>query len=240
MPRRPQNSPPLPPLDAGRYANWEKWTGTRWAWELLTRNEDFIAICKSLSDGATDDQKQEAALEFSLVEFKDYREPYPDDSTKDSPYVKPTFSLNHVTYVSRRANDVKKATSLTPGMAEVVIKFPLTPMLLEQRAMDGQLAEARRILERELAAFHSLTPDFQPSRRILASGKTMLKWIKLLDAKIPGRSYAACADFVLERPVADPVDSLKKLMRDAREACERNYYHLLAAHGDKPLKNSSQ
>ncbi|WP_175772002.1 hypothetical protein [Paraburkholderia phenazinium] len=206
----------------------------------MSRNKEFIDLCASLSDDATDEDKLEAALEFSLAEFKDYREPYPDETTPDSPYVKPTFSLNQVTYISRRANDVKKATSLSPNMAEVVIKFPLTPMLLEPRAIDGQLVEARKILERELAAFQSLTPAFGLSRRNLASGKTMLKWIKLLDAKATGRSYVACADFVLERHVGDPVDSLKKLMRNALEACERNYYHLLAAHGDKPLKNSSK
>jgi hypothetical protein len=240
MPRRPQNPPPLPPLDPGRYANWDKWTGTRWAWELLARNKQFINACNSLSDGATDDEKLEIALEYSLEEFKDYREPYPEDTSTDSHYVKPTFTLNQVAYVSRRANDVKKATSLTPDMAEVVIKFRLTPMLLEPRAIDGQLAEARKILERELAAFQSLTPAFQLSRRNLASGKTMLKWIKLLDAKAAGMSYAACSDFVLEKPVGDPVDSLKKMMRKARDACERNYYHLLAAHGEKLLKNSSE
>lgn len=240
MPRRKSDSPPLPPLAEERYANWIQWTGTRWAWELLSRNKSFIEICDSLRNGATEEAKLDAALDFSLAEFKDCREPYPDETATLSNYLKPRFVLNRVTYVSRRANDVKTAASLTPSIAEVVIKFELTSMLLEPRAIEGQLNEARKVLVQELAAFQALTPSFRLDRSKLASGKTMLKWIKLLDAKAAGISYRDCAPYILDQPVIDPVDSLKKLMREAQKGCERNYYHLLAAHGDAPLKNSSQ
>lgn len=219
-------------LEVADYVGWESWDYRRWAWEFLRRNNNFRHACNSLPDDqeARTAKKREIAGMFGLRRFKHYAEAY--DEGKSAEF--------RALAVSPRPRGQSTSWSRELRNDEVCIVFNLRPSLFGSDALDLQMKNARRIIERRADA---LRTSLGVDRRAAAprpTAKSLLRKLRLLDARHLDISWVDIAEALRTRPGQDLFE-LKEAERKAYEpAVELAEYGYLALLTSKSSRKSLQ
>lgn len=126
-----------------RYVGYERWKKTRWAWEFLIRNKDFIKSCEAVKDG-DEAGKKAVAAEFGLTRFKPYDEAYDVN-------LRPAFKANRVrSKPNLDGRSTARRVKVFPG--ELAVIFNMTAAAALPKSMASQLRAATKLIERHRAA----------------------------------------------------------------------------------------
>lgn len=183
---------PGPRPDGSRiehYRKHEAWSKRRWAWEFLKRNVSFRAACERIVDmpegPARGEAEQEACEKFGLFSYRHYNADYA------KPY--PNFALGRVrswTQIDHAGYDVSDVPTVLKN-GQVLMLFDLNHALVNTRALSGQIAHARRKLERRLAILSSSSSTVPASPK--PKTDHFVVCLRMLDAKASGMTAAAIA-----------------------------------------------
>jgi len=179
-----------PTGNAGEYADFQKWSRQRLAWEALRRLPEFQEACDHAVASDSADKKTQIAKRFRLRRFKDYIEEY---STS------PRLRFTHIE-VWRSANlkpGRTKSVTIKLEFGHVAVRFDLSAASIAAQTLAAQLASAKRRLQVVRKRFEALA-EKPKSRR---SKHNELECIRVLDALAAGvdkpkfaRENLACPD----------------------------------------------
>lgn len=167
----------------------DQWSHSRWAWEFLRRNREYQQACDELL--ATPRKKRDAleekiASRFFIRRFKDFREEYGEHNPLAPLFVR-------VRGLGMRPGFETKKLKVTLQQEQLLVVFDVRQMRFSGRALNAQLAEAKRKLTVLLNAYNATpglpqpkNPDKSRHSRGRGQVSTWLKWLRLLDAKLHG------------------------------------------------------
>lgn len=157
-------------IDLTRYEGYEKWTGHRWAWEFLRRNDDFRADCTKLREDAPDVSEDSIAEKYGLYSYKDYR-----DSYKTSP--KPRFRTNSLRIIGESSlghHETRYLENVKLRKGQVAVVIDLEFAVTSGGSIQRQIVEAQSKLVELAKLYHGVEKLPNTSR------KTSLKFLTYL------------------------------------------------------------
>lgn len=228
--RKPRKKIPRPDgTDSAPFKNVYKWSYRKWAWEFLRRNPAFIRACKQAASG-TDDARAAVAEQFGLKQFKHYTEPYRGQSGQPKFVSGSIACWAHLNPQPTTPRLLKN--KLCAG--QVLIRFDLAAAMVDPRALERQLALARRTLDKRFNDYAALL-GHKPSEhrhKVLTFGI----YLRLLDALANGKSNVECARILYpERTKGldsyDVSEYVKHRIQLAREYANERYRYLALLKG---------
>lgn len=248
------------------YADYEKWTNRRWAWEFLCRNKRFRSECEQLDKISPDlpEHKQvsrEIARTFHLRKFIHYTTAF--QRGKQGPRFNPVLMLWKID-----AGATNRKTNLVVFDGQCLARFDLHPALEDAASLDAQIEYVRKELQTNLKRLRtrvaaqpagdnsttvsdSAQPEVaknNPARRaIQGTRKEWLLLLRTLDAKAAGMPHADILELLYPERCVDEHGiaiarrewpaRLKSRARKAHELAENRYLSLALP---KKKQNSSE
>lgn len=163
--------------DIARYKGYEKWSGHRWAWEFLRRNESFREDCKKLREANTNDISEAIIAEkYGLYTYKDYRDRY-------TSYPKPRFRTHSLSIIGENAlghhqTQIIENVKLRSGQVAVV--FDLEFALSSGGSIKRQIQEAQSKLVKLAKLYHGVDKLPNTSRKHSSKYLTYLRALDLV------------------------------------------------------------
>ncbi|NPT36310.1 transcriptional regulator domain-containing protein [Paraburkholderia xenovorans] len=213
-------------LNKCEYDGWENWGRQRWAWEFLRRNPNFRTECKSLPTTKEERiaHKRKIRETFGLRRFKDYREAYAEGKAVEF--------LALATSPSPESRTSPWSRKLYDD--EVCIVFTLLPSLLGSHALDFQMEEARRIVERRAQALRKKLSIERKPTAPRYNRPSLLRKLQLLDARNCDFSWEQIAEALNTRQgkglhLHYLADAERNNYQLALELADRGYLALLTS-----------
>lgn len=207
--------------DEDRYKNCVKWSYREWAWEFLRRSPKFIEACNQVR-AKDDDEKQQVADEYGLVEFKDYREAY-----SSSGLGAPRFTLGKLTIRSNlgTGQDRKVVKQIKVSEGQVGVLIDLNHALQDANALKKQLRLVGKVLRDRLTTFENAAGKKAKPARFKPS--LFLEYIRILDCLAAGHSHSKIAQIIFPKKAGGDrdalIDMIKPKIRSAREHSNEKY-----------------
>lgn len=163
-------------MRAGDYAGSLNWEPTRWAWEFLSRNQEYRSICEELDRQADLQEARQIAKFFGLKKYKSAFDQY---DAADSPA--PCFLPNTVYAQARLARKDAKAYKRALNVGDMVVRFSLLDVLDNPAAVDAKMRAIEKLAKQNLAQLHVKTKT-KPTAVRIGHDKDWLAMLRLLDA----------------------------------------------------------
>jgi hypothetical protein len=170
-PRRPRWN------DVSSYPDHTTWSFSRWAWEFLRRNVEFIAECERAMDDDSPDIKKGVANKFGLRDFKPFNQNFEWGVIPEWLNILPEVLASPLVGVYPIKETVK------PG--RVVLSFDLNEMLKNRPVLDAQLFNAQVYLQGRLAEFATLNGRAIRSPRPHKS--VLFDYLRVYDARVDAK-----------------------------------------------------
>jgi hypothetical protein len=163
-------------MSASNYAESFNWDPTRWAWEFLSRNQEYRSICEELDREADQCEARQVAKVFGLKKYKSVFDPYDVPSSPT-----PCFLPNTVYSQSRLVKTDSKVYKRALGVGDMVVRFSLLDALSNPAALDAKLRAIEMVAKQKIATLQARTKTKSTAIRI-GHHKDWLALLRLLDA----------------------------------------------------------
>ncbi|MQR00230.1 transcriptional regulator domain-containing protein [Glaciimonas soli] len=168
---------PLNGLDIKAYRGYKKWSNRRWAWEFLRRNISFQKICHEILKIESDEKKTNAmkvaARKYGLKIFKHCGDHYGTQKEGNRPI------FNGISYWYKVDDGEIRKQRISFHKGQVVIRFDVSPALIDKKALNLQLLRAKELLQNRISEMNGITPQ---RKQINIIPDEYLKFLRMLDA----------------------------------------------------------
>lgn len=163
-------------LCAGDYAESLNWNPTRWAWEFLSRNQEYRLVCQELDREPDPQEAHQVAKAFGL---KKYKSAFVSYNLSSSPA--PCFLPNTVYCQSRLVKTDSSVYKRQLGVGDMVIRFSLLDAMNNPAALDAKLRAIEKVAKQNIARLQVKTKTKSTAIRI-GHDKDWIMLLRLLDA----------------------------------------------------------
>ena len=163
-------------LSASDYAESANWDPTRWAWEFLSRNQEYRFICQELDREPDPQEARLVAKAFGLKKYKSVFDTYDVPSC-----TAPCFLPNTVYTQARLAKTDSKIYERQLNVGDMVVRFSLLDALSNPAALDAKLRAIEKVAKQNIARLQVKTKTKSTAIRI-GHDKDWITLLRLLDA----------------------------------------------------------
>jgi hypothetical protein len=219
-------------MNASDYAESFNWDPTRWAWEFLSRNQEYRSICEELDRESDPQEARQVAKAFGLKKYKSVFDPYDMPSSPS-----PCFLPNTVYAQARLGRKDSNVYKRQLNVGDIVILFSLLDAMTNPAALDAKLRAIEKVAKQNIAKLQVKTKTKSTAIRI-GHDKDWITLLRLLDAlstKIaPVQIAKLIFPTVCQRKDGTPKsdaqlrDLIKERKKRAQELANRRYLFIAA------------
>ena len=229
-------------ISASDYAESLNWDPTRWAWEFLSRNQEYRSICDELDREPDPQEARQVAKAFGLKKYKSVFDPY---HVSASPA--PCFLPNTVYSQWRLVKTDSKIYERQLNVGDMVIRFSLLDAASNPAALDAKLRAIQMVVKQKIATLQARTKT-KPTAVRIGHDKDWLALLRLLDAtnakiapvQIAKAIFPTLCQSKDGTPKSDAQlrDLIKERKKRAQELANRRYLFIAAWPGKSAVCGS--
>jgi hypothetical protein len=222
-------------LEISDYEGCNNWSYHQWAWEFLRRNEEYIADCKEVRDGKK--SKMAVARKYGLKKFRGYKCNYIHKSGLPKFSITSPFVWSDLNMTKKKPRKIK----LNLHAGEMIIRLDLASAIEHTGAIDKQVIEAVKLIEKNVSDFKSSYKSLSKAHK--RQEETFGIYLRLLDLKADKKSNLICGKILLTKKVNSGADNddlrqdIKQRLRQAKELSTNDYKYLSVRDG-APLEGT--
>jgi hypothetical protein len=163
-------------MSASDYAEYFNWDPTRWAWEFLSRNQEYRLVCQELDREPDPQEARQVAKVFGLKKYRSAFTPY---NVSSSPV--PCFLPNTVYARSRLVKTDSSVYKRRIDVGDIVIRFSLLDVVPNPAALEAKLRAIEKVAKKKIATLQVRTKT-KPTAVRIGHDKDWIALLRLLDA----------------------------------------------------------